>query len=216
MRIPLPPPLLSTRTVPDAAADPLPSVWWRAIPSHFYGGSLRHKHTTSSTRFNPGTTHSPAFPLLYFADDPVVALLEVSALVGHPWIPGGMLGSILTHPAGAFSLVSVTVSLSPVVDLTDPGNRAAFDSNPQELTGDWKGFDLRSARVPLPPLGISVSAPTGRAPTQDLGHALAQVPGAEGFLTYSARVGYRRILALFPTRLDPSSTPNASDGDTLT
>lgn len=216
MKIPLPLPKLSTRTVPDTAADPLPTVWWRAIPSRFYGGSLRYKHTaSSSTRFNPGTTASPAFPLLYFADDPVVALLEVGALVGHPWLPGGMPGSMLTHPAGSFSVVSVTVRLSAVVDLTDFGNLGAIGSSPQELTGDWKGYDLRGARLPPPSLGITVSTPTGNAPTQDLGQALAFASGAEGLLTYSARVGYRRILALFPTSLNPSSSLIANDGDTL-
>ena len=68
-------------------------------------------------------------------------------------------------------------------------------TNAQELTGDWRGYQQRSAAT-------SVSGPTGKAPTQQLGEQLfALCPDVQGFLAISARLPYYHILAIFPQRL---------------
>ena len=51
------------------------------------------------------------------------------------------------------------------------------------------------------PPPISVRAPTEIAATQELGIALHQAPGIEGFLSLSSVVSTRRILVVFPGKL---------------
>ena len=50
-----------------------------------------------------------------------------------------------------------------------------------------------------------MSEPVGIAPTQELGAALFQVPGLEGFRALSARVPYCMTLVVFPQKLQPGS-----------
>ena len=49
-------------------------------------------------------------------------------------------------------------------------------------------------------------APTGLAPTQDLGAALHGVSGLEGFRTLAARAPYHEILVVFPKKLQKWSS----------
>lgn len=209
---------LKTTRVPTSK---LPGTWYRAIPPRFWSTALQTSHSmTIPSRFNFGQNASLAhsaggsvapFPLLYLAENPLLALFEVQALFGslHQPIP---------NPAHPWTTLNVQVSLSNVLDLTDFQNQAAIEMNAQEITGDWRGYGLRSA-------ASSVNSPTGIAPTQVLGllikNALTQaIPGKfsppsarlgtpspkfEGFLTISAKVPTMRNLIIFPDNLQGNS-----------
>jgi hypothetical protein len=66
------------------------------------------------------------------------------------------------------------------------------------LTGDWKGYALRSSLY-------SVFQSTGFAPTRLLGAALYTVPGLEGFRTISAKMSTHMNLGVFPDKLQAAS-----------
>jgi hypothetical protein len=195
-----------------AACGSLPTVslsgtWYRAIPSAFNGFSLRAAHTTAlKSRYSSGTLGGAGYQLLYLADDPMTALIETQALLGTPWSRSGVVANPFTY--AATTPVSVTVSFASLIDLTTPTAWSSLATNAQELTGDWNGYTLRAS-------GTCASGPVGIAPTQVLGRALFNVRGLEAFITYSARVPYRRALVVFPTKLGPSSVLTANDGDTL-
>jgi len=87
------------------------------------------------------------------------------------------------------------VQLSKVADLTDAVRTPEIlATTAQELTGDWDGYQLRSART-------SVSGPVGIAPTQALGAALYASGAFEGFLAISAKIPYQKVLGVFPNRM---------------
>jgi hypothetical protein len=127
----------------------------------------------------------------------MVALFEVQALMGSPLVPGG----VVSNPAYPWVVINANVSLRAVVDLTDDVSaQVPLGTTAQELTGDWRGYQLRNP-------GTSVKSPTGAAPTQNLGLALYNmVPVLEGFITLSARLSYHKILGVFPEHLLPGST----------
>lgn len=100
--------------------------------------------------------------------------------------------------------------LQAVADLTQVTSQNIVGTMAQELTGDWRGYTLRSPST-------SISQPTGTAPTQALGAQLHAVPGLEGFLTLSAKIPYGRVLAVFPDKLRSGSTVefvNTASSDT--
>lgn len=166
---------------------PLTGTWYRAISTVYFPNALSVGHSrTVPGRFNDGSALAPSFPVLYLAENPSVALFEVQALLGSP-----LPGHTVPNPRMAVASLNVDVTLVSVADLTDPAEQAIFDSNVQELTGDWRGFKLRG---PL----TSVTLPTGSAQTQELGAALHRVSGLEGFQTVSAKITYERILVVFP------------------
>ena len=139
-------------------------VWYRAVQLAYLSTALSSAHTTTSrTRFNPGALLPPAqrFQILYFAEDPLTATFEFGAMLGNPFAPGGSVA----HPAPAFAMLNVQVTLSQVADLTA---QAQLQTTAQELTGDWDGYQVRGPATP-------VSLPVGQAPTQELGHALFQI-----------------------------------------
>ena len=175
-------------------AKPLTGTWYRAIPPVYLSTALSASHSrTVPGRFNDGSLSSPAFPVLYLAEDPILALFEVEALYGSP-----APGKTVPNPKSSAAILNVNVTLNAVTDLTSIPEQLIFDTNVQELTGDWRGFKTRNATT-------SVKVPTGTAPTQDLGAALYAVPGLEGFLTVSAKLPYQMILVVFPDKLDPAS-----------
>jgi hypothetical protein len=100
-------------------------------------------HTpTHATRFNPGTSTDPAFEILYLAEDATVALFEVQALLGSAHSGA----TFVPNPAGgAWTLIDVEVTLQSVVDLTKLTARRCIETSVQELTGDWRGYELRQA-----------------------------------------------------------------------
>lgn len=172
------------------------------LPKH-YGGSLRALHTpTRPSRFSNGSAAAPAFEILYLVDDPVVSLFEVEAMLGRPWHPG----AAVPPPRASNTVVNVAVVLHAIVDLTTREAQRSLATSAQELTGDWQCYSRRGSHTP-------VTYPTGPAPTQGLGAALHAVPGLEGFVSYSAKVPYHRVLVIFPLKLAPGSSLVASDGD---
>ncbi|HEY3939952.1 MAG TPA: hypothetical protein VGL97_21165 [Bryobacteraceae bacterium] len=87
------------------------------------------------------------------------------------------------------------VRLQQIVDLTDvEATHLPLGTTAQELTGDWRGYRLRSPST-------SVRAPIGIAQTQALGAVLFACKQFEGFLAISAKVPYSKVLGIFPERL---------------
>jgi hypothetical protein len=120
----------------------------------------------------------------------MVALFEVRALFGSPTQPGG----IIANPRQPWTVLNVSVQLQDVADLTQVSHQGLLATTAQEITGDWHGYQQRSALT-------SVTQPVGAAPTQELGAALYALSGLEGFLTLSAKLSYHRILVVFPDKL---------------
>jgi RES domain-containing protein len=177
------------------ALAPESGTWYRALQVQFIPTALSTRYTsTVSSRFSGASPASSGFEILYLAENHLVALLEVQALLGSPTTPGGLV----PHPQGTYATLNVSVSLQHVADLTDLASQSLLDTTAQELTGDWRGYRLRGP-------GTSVQAPTGMAPTQDLGAALYGVPRLEGFKSLSAKAPYHRLLAIFPQKLLPGS-----------
>lgn len=177
------------------ATTPENRVWFRAIQPQYWATALATNHTTRiPSRFSPATGTNPAFPILYLAEDHHVALFEAGALLGSSQ-PGGLY---VPNPRQAWIILNVQVALQAVADLTDAGEQHQLAMTAQELTGDWRGYQLRT---PL----TSVGRPTGLAPTQLLGAALHAIPGLEGFRTVSARVTTHMNLVVFPDKLQPGS-----------
>lgn len=184
-----------TAAAQGLALGPESRTWFRALQTHFLSSALATNHTmTVCSRYSGATPATPGYEVLYLAENPMVALLEVQALLGSPTTPGGMV----PHPHSTWTILNVTVRLGGVADVTDVANQALLDVTAQELTGDWLGYRLRGPQT-------TVAQPTGLAPTQDLGAALYGVPGLEGFRTLSARAPYHEILAVFPGKLQPGS-----------
>lgn len=175
---------------------PITGAWFRAIRPQFFQTALAYVHTaTIPGRFNGGTMQRPSFPVLYLAEDQIVALFEVSALLGSP-LPGQ---AFMANPNQPWTVVAVDVRLSRVADLTRLSQRRLIETTVQELTGDWRGYTLRNPNPLLvPPYWTTI-------PTQRLGAALYALKGLEAFLTYSAKVPTRRNLIVFPLKLRKGS-----------
>ena len=170
-------------------------VWYRAIQPQHWPTALQTAHTIRiPSRYSPGSSASPAFPLLYLAEDHQVALFEVEALLGSP-LPGRKHAP---NPRQAWTILNVQVNLTAVADLTAVSEQLKVSTTAQELTGDWGCYRLRTAQT-------SVPHPVGHAPTQLLGLALHSLPGLEGFRAISAKIPTQMNLVVFPDKLLPSS-----------
>jgi RES domain len=170
-------------------------VWYRAVEPQYWRTSLQTAQTmVRPNRFDAGAAARSPFEVLYLAEDFQVALFEAEALLGSPDRPGG----VLPQPRLAWTIINVKVQLQRVADLTVVAAQNLLATTAQELTGDWRGYHLRSSRT-------SVSEPVGLAPTQELGAALYAVAGLEGFRTLSAKVPYAMNLVVFPQKLQPGS-----------
>jgi RES domain-containing protein len=184
-------------------------VWYRALQPQHWPTALATAHTTRiPSRYNSASHAQSTFPLLYLAEDHRVALFEVDALLGSA-LPGG---HYVPNPSQAWVILNVQVTLHAVADLTATAEQARLLTTAQELTGDWRGYLARQAPM-------SVSQPTGPAPTQLLGEALHRVRGLEGFRTVSARVPTHMNLVVFPDKLRRGSSitfTNPATGQTLT
>ena len=179
------------------------AVWYRLILPGHLTTALGSAHTKlRSGRFNAGPLLPPhdQFPILSFADDLIVAQFEVGAVLGS-LTPGGYL----PHPRhSSFVTLNVQIILHDVIDLTGVSTaQAPLGTNAQELTGDWRGYNTRTAST-------SVSVPTGSAPTQELGKALSST-GVEGFRSISAKVTHHKTLFVFPNNLRTGSSLTFSD-----
>ncbi|HWQ32780.1 MAG TPA: RES family NAD+ phosphorylase [Blastocatellia bacterium] len=167
---------------------PLTGVWYRAIQTRFIATALHFSSTAS--RFNPGGT----FPLLYLSENHLVALLEVQALFGSPLNASGLIPS----PRHSYTVLNLTVNLAGVADLTSHKSQTDLETNPQELTGDWIGYQIRS-------LLTSVRAVPGPAPTQQLGNEINTLADIEAFCTLSAKAPDQMNLVIYPDKLRPGS-----------
>jgi RES domain-containing protein len=178
--------------------QPETGTWYRAIQSHFLPTAHSTAHTKNfPSRFNEGAGANPRYRILYLAENHQVALFEVQALLGSPATAGG----VVPHPRSAWTILNVQVNLHQVADLTDDTQhgKRRLATSAQELTGDWRGYRLRS-------LSTSVKGPTGVAPTQELGAALFAVPDPEGFRAVSAKLPDQMILVIFPDKLHANSS----------
>jgi hypothetical protein len=110
--------------------------------------------------------------------------------MGDPLAVGGTLSS-----PDSFAVVHVKVVLQRVADLTLVSQQELIETTAEELTGDWRGYQLRTEKA------ATIKEPLGTAPTQDLGEALFAVPGLEGFRTLSAKLPYHRNLVIFPQKM---------------
>ena len=129
----------------------------------------------------------------------MVALFEVQALLGSPY------GTWVPNPYQAWIILNVDITLHDIADLTRVSQQHLIDTTIQELTGDWRGYQLRTPAT-------SAIQPTGPpAPPQELGEALFFVPDLEGLLTASARVPTRMNLVVFPDKLHPHSSIEYKD-----
>ena len=162
------------------------STWYRAVPGRY--APLAFHHTSKAiTRF--GSALSRYFTL-YFAADPQTALLEVEAVVAAHSPPQAHQ----IRP-NAYTIWPISVVLNNVIDFGDPGCRRAVETSAQELTGDWR------AQRPLAGSPPVVRSRASDAPTQQLGAALENDLGVEGFLTPSAKVPTVSNLVIFPHRV---------------
>lgn len=111
----------------------LPSTWFRAVNPLF--ATTAPQPSRRITRFNPGSTVSPSFGLIYFAPDPTTALFEVEAL----------LGSVFSVAVGnpyrsAAVLAYNNVPAYRVADLGNAANRRIVETTLQEMTGEWRTY----------------------------------------------------------------------------
>ena len=179
------------------------AVWFRAIQPHHWNTALNTAQTTTyRSRFNGGPIANPLFEILYVAQDPVVAMFEVGALLGSAY------GNYLPQPAQAWISLNVKVVLQTVADLTTSAAQLTLGATVQELTGDWLGYQQRQH-------SLSLNQPAGLAPTQSLGAALFTVPGLEAFKTVSARITDKRTLVIFPQKLRIGSSIQFQDTLTM-
>ena len=175
--------------------QPLQGVWYRGINLRYLATALQFAHSSAvSTRFHHATQFPLSYPLLYLAENPAVALLEVNA---HFSPPGSSLA--VPNPHGSWAVLNVSMQLKTVLDLTDAKVECLLQTNLQELTGDWQGYDLRSDP------SASVKRNAQAAPTQELGLALYRIPGLLGFLTVSAKAPARKNLVIFPDKIKTSA-----------
>jgi hypothetical protein len=159
--------------------SPLTGHWFRALNLKHWDTRLATSHTTSyRSRFSAATQASPGPRMLYLGENHQVAIFEVGALLGDPNLP-------ISNPKGSWVLMSLRVQLHHIADLSEPAQQKLIATNDQELTGVWANAG-------------------GGAPTQKLGAALFAVPGLEGFIFPSARVGSRN-LAVFMDKLGGKS-----------
>ncbi len=172
-------------------STPETGAWYRAVRLSHLNTPINTAHTKSTpNRFSAGPNASRPFEILYLTETPQVAQFEIGALAGDPFVIGGTLNA-----PGSFAVVHVKVVLQRVADLTLMYEQDLIEATAQELTGDWRGYQQRTAPT------ASVQEPVGTAPTQDLGEALFAVPGIEGFRTLSAKLAYHRNLIIFPEKM---------------
>jgi RES domain-containing protein len=189
---------------PHLVRSPENQTWYRAIQLQHVSTALQtHQTRLLPSRFNGGPLASSPFRVLYLAENHLVALFEARAVVGSiTGYPG-----VVPVPSRAWTVLNVRVRLSEVADLTDPVEQARLETSAQGLTGDWQGYQQRGQSG-------TILAPSGLAPTQELGAALEALPVLEAFRTVSALVPNHRVLVVFPDKLAPTSSVQWQDPTT--
>jgi len=155
--------------------------WFRALNLKHWKTRLETDHTkTVKSRFSLGTPARPLYRMLYLGDNHQVAIYEVGALLGDPNAP-------ISSPRGSWVLMSLSVRLHHVANLSVPSQQKLISTNDQELTGVWANNAVSTA-----------------APTQKLGAALYAIPKLEGFIYPSSKTGSHNLV-IFMDKLDKSS-----------
>jgi hypothetical protein len=133
--------------------------WYRAVSPGHLSMIFHTIHTrTISTRFSFGDAEHPGFEVLYLAENPAIAELEIQAHIG----PG-------PKPPSHVVIVKIDVQISTIVDIADPSEAAIVGMSPQELTGGFRFYAEQSM---------------GKAPTQEFGTQLySNCPEVRGFLS---------------------------------
>lgn len=166
-------------------------TWHRAVQPQSLDKALDLGYTPAvPSRFKAGGS-AGWMQILYLGENQQVTLFEVGALFGDRLTP-------TPNPTRPWTTVPIIVRLQEVADLSRVATQGLLDTTAQELTGDWKGYAMRTPMH-------SVSGPVGLAPTQELGAALYDVPGLEGFITLSAKLPDSRNLVVFPQKLHSGS-----------
>ncbi|HEX5444278.1 MAG TPA: hypothetical protein VFW87_10635, partial [Pirellulales bacterium] len=118
--------------------SPLTGVWYRCIPPQFWKSSLQTRQTTKvHSRFNAGPLANPKFEILYLCENPALALEEVEAQFYT------RTGQVVANPAQSWLVMNVRVELQSVADITTVAAHNLLETNAQELTGDWQGYQTR-------------------------------------------------------------------------
>lgn len=162
------------------------------------------------TRFNPGNAQgsSSSFETLYLAFDGKTALFEKRVQYGDPF---GNPDALLVSPKiSKTELVPVDVVLDSVLDLSDVGAHTILETNAQEITGDWQGYQRRGLGEP----GIVLTAPTGPAPTQQLAWELFHNTSVKGIVSISAKDPTTKCLVIFMHKMQPPDTLSWADPNT--
>ena len=130
--------------------------------------------------------------LIYLAPTPLLALLEVQALVRSFHSPSPLVVALHKYVVFAVSVQGIDV-----VDLGDSVQRKALAGSAQELTGDWRAYPTRR------PAGTHPDVRSHRlaAPTQELGAQLRPVSRIAGFLAPSAYDSRISNLVVFPAKV---------------
>lgn len=102
---------------------------WTHVSKYRYANSLL---SGEGAKHSPGRFHRQAeIMALYFAQSPVIALLEVGMLFGSP-------GDYVVRRSEPHMLVIVELEIpSAVLDMTHEENHKLFETGYQELTGEW-------------------------------------------------------------------------------
>ena len=134
----------------DLSGGPVSGTWFRAVRTIHLRSPLQTVHTqTVPSRFHAARVR-PGFQILYLAEDPIVSLYEVGAMLGSPTKANAPNVNL------AVAILPIQVSLRSVADLTAPSGLRAIDASIQELTGDWEGYAKRNP-------GDEVAAGEGQA-----------------------------------------------------
>ena len=95
------------------ARRPLTGHWFRALRLRHWSSRLSSDHSrTSRSRFSAASPSNPLFRILNLGETHQVAVHEVGALLGDPKAP-------VSNPKGSWAILSLSVVLDQVVDLTD-------------------------------------------------------------------------------------------------
>lgn len=171
---------MTLKRVGKLAHGPRTGTWFRAIRLKHWGTRLfTVRSRTTSSRFSQPSAVSPGHRMLYLGENHQVVLYEVEALFGPS-------NAVVPNPAGSWVLMSLGIVLNCVIDLSVPAQQSVINTNDQELTGNW-------------------SSNAAIAPTQRLGAALHGLPGVEGAIFPSSKIGGGRNLFIFVDKLHATS-----------
>ena len=82
---------MNLAAVAGLGARSIAGVWYRAVDPKYLAAALGYSHARrSASRYYEGPTAALPFDIVYWAENPLVALFEVEALFGSPLTQGGL------------------------------------------------------------------------------------------------------------------------------